>query len=39
MIGVIIGLFIGGMFGFLIAALLAMEVEDEDGENKRRKDS
>lgn len=33
MIGFIIGFFIGGMFGFLIAAVLAMAREDEDGRN------
>jgi hypothetical protein len=33
MIGFIIGFFIGGMFGFLIAAGLAMAKEDEDGRN------
>lgn len=39
MIGFIIGFFIGGMFGFLIAAVLVMEGEDKDGENEGKKDS
>lgn len=33
MIGFIIGFFVGGMFGFLIAAILAMAKEDRDGGN------
>lgn len=33
MIGFIIGFFIGGMFGFLIAAVLAMAKEDKNGGN------
>ena len=39
MIGFIVGFFIGGMFGFLIAAVLVMAREDEDGENEGKKDS
>lgn len=39
MIGFIIGFFIGGMFGFLIAAVLVMAGEDKDGENEGKKDS
>lgn len=31
MIGFIIGFFIGGMFGFLIAAVLTMAKEDKHG--------
>ena len=30
MIGFIIGFFVGGMFGFTIAAILAMAREDDD---------
>lgn len=33
MIGFIIGFFVGGMFGFIIAAVLAMAGEDRDGRN------
>lgn len=35
MIGFIIGFFIGGMFGFLIAAILA--IAGEDGEQWRKR--
>lgn len=38
MIGFIIGFFVGGMFGFLIAAVLVMAREDKDGKNEGKKD-